>query len=124
MPGRPCPFNGLSNALLVAWNQRDTEKRTDPLSRNRSLAERFKSITRWTLSYRTAYKKEALPMPRKNQDLSEDQQVKLIEILNRRLANASAETMMQLPDVSLQEADTEALERWLDDGGTSDNQAV
>lgn len=63
-------------------------------------------------------------MPRKNQDLSEDQQVKLIEILNRRLANASAETMMQLPDVSLQEADTEALERWLDDGGTSDNQAV
>ncbi len=63
-------------------------------------------------------------MPRKNPDLPEDQQAKLIAILNRRLANAIAETTMHLPDVSLQEADAEALERWLDDGGASDNQAA
>ncbi|HZR43199.1 MAG TPA: hypothetical protein VFB12_23990 [Ktedonobacteraceae bacterium] len=63
-------------------------------------------------------------MPRKNQDLPEDQQARLIEILNRRLANAIATPTMQLPDVSLQEADAQALERWLDDGGASDNQAA
>src|SRR5579883_924489 len=39
--------------------------------------------------------------------LPEDQRAKLIEILNRSLANAIAETTMQLPDVSLQEADAD-----------------
>jgi hypothetical protein len=29
-----------------------------------------------------------------------------------------------LPDVSLQEVDSEAMERWLDDGGASDNEAA
>ena len=29
-----------------------------------------------------------------------------------------------LPDVSLQEVEAEAMERWLDDGGASDHEAV
>jgi hypothetical protein len=63
-------------------------------------------------------------MPRKTRTLPEDLQAKQIEIVNRCLANAIANTMTQIPDASLQEADAEALERWLDDGGASDNQAA
>jgi hypothetical protein len=33
-------------------------------------------------------------------------------------------TRTPLPDVSLQEVDSEAMERWLDDGGTSGNEAA
>jgi hypothetical protein len=33
-------------------------------------------------------------------------------------------TRTSLPDVSLQEVEAEAMERWLDDGGASDHQAV
>ena len=33
-------------------------------------------------------------------------------------------TRTPLPDVSLQEVDSEAMERWLDDGGASDNVAA
>jgi hypothetical protein len=33
-------------------------------------------------------------------------------------------TRTPLPDVSLQEVEAEAMERWLDDGGTSDNEAT
>jgi hypothetical protein len=33
-------------------------------------------------------------------------------------------TRTPLPDVSLQEVDSEAMERWLDDGGASDNEAA
>jgi hypothetical protein len=33
-------------------------------------------------------------------------------------------TRTPLPDVSLQEVDSEAMERWLDDGGASDNETT
>ena len=59
-------------------------------------------------------------MPRKNHALP----AKMIEILNHRLADAITETMMQLPAVSFPEVDAEAIARWLDDGGASDNQAA
>ena len=33
-------------------------------------------------------------------------------------------TRTPLPDVNLQEVDSEAMERWLDDGGASDNEVT
>ena len=62
-----------------------------------------------------------VPISRKNHALPEDLQAKMIETLNRHLADAITDTMMQLPNVSLPEVDAEAMERWLDDGGASDN---
>ena len=50
-------------------------------------------------------------MSRKKTALPEDLQARLSEILNYPLADASADTMMQRSDVSLQEVDSEAMER-------------
>ena len=63
-------------------------------------------------------------MSRKQQARPEDLQAKLIEIVNRRMADAIRETKMLLPDGSLPEVDAEAMERWLDDGGASGHQAA
>lgn len=60
----------------------------------------------------------------KQQARPEDLQAKLIEILNRRLADVLTERMRQFPESSLPEVDAEALERWLDDGGASGHQAA
>lgn len=40
------------------------------------------------------------------------------------IASKESAARTPLPDISLQEVDSEAMERWLDDGGASDHEAA